>query len=293
MGHVGESLARGVLLAFWGKAHPVKGRFPRLILVFALVTLALAVGFGLRIRARISEPEYQGRPLSSWLNQMVRSKLVHNPSDHEHAAEAVRQIGSNRVLAELMKLLRTEDTGLRRTVVKWAGKRRLFGVEFTSADVSREYAAAGYEALGIVATAHIPQLSEILTSNPVAHARLSAARSLGFVGMGSKTAVSALLRGAKDENEWVRSDSLWALSRIRPDFDLVASTLIEALDDPFPVARENAAIALGNYGPQARAALPALRRTRGVNRAADTSLLRIEPEAGPAKELQLRKPIVE
>ena len=250
-----------------------------LIVVIALMTLALAAGFALRVRARVMEPEYQGHSLSWWLNQMVRTKLVHNPSDHEQAAEAVRQIGPDKTLAELLKLLRTEDTGLRRTVMKWAATRKLFAVVFISADVSREYASAGYEALGSAANAHIPQLSEILTSSPLPHARMCAARSLGFVGKDSKTAVSALLRGTKDKNEWVRTDSLSALIRIRPELDLVATTLIEALDDPFPVARENAAIALGNYGPSASAALPALKRTQSINRAAAISLHNIEPKA--------------
>jgi HEAT repeat protein len=254
-------------------------KFSKSVGIIALMALVLAAGFALRIRARIAEPEYQGHSLNWWLNQMVRSKLVHNPADHEQAAEAVRQIGADKALAELMRLLRTEDTGLRRTVTKWAATRKLFAVAFISADVSREYASAGYEALGSAANAHIPQLSEILTSSPMPHARMCAARSLGFVGIDSKRAVPALLRGAKDKNEWVRTDSLSALIRIRPELDLVASTLIEALDDPFPVARENAAIALGNYGPSASVAVPALKRTRDINRAAAMSLLNIQPKA--------------
>jgi HEAT repeat protein len=264
----------------------VKGNFRRLIILMSPMALVLATGVAFHTPAR-KEPEYQERPLNSWLYQMVQTKLDKNPYDHEQAAEAVRQIGP-KALPNLMDLLRTEDAGAKRTVIKWAAKKKLFGVKFTPAAVSREYAAVGYEALGSVARVHIPALCEILTNHPTAHARLCAARSLGFIGVGSDGAASALLRGVRDENEWVRNDSLWALGRIQAELDLVAATLIDALDDSFPVARENAAIALGNYGPRASAAVPALRRTRSINRAAALSLARIEPDPAAGQEFSIR-----
>lgn len=237
----------------------MKRSLRRLIfLAIALVAVLVAAVIWRHFASR--EPGYEGRPLSSWLQQMVLSELNKNPVDRDKAAEAVRQIGPA-ALPVLLTLLRAEDPGPGRRV---------------AADAARECAVAGYEALGPAARRNIPELCQVLTNHVAPYARRSAARALGFIGVDSDGAVGALLKGTKDGDEWVRNYSLWALSRVPADPGLVVPALIDSLNDPFPPAHEIAAIALGGYGPRARAAVPALLGARATNKAAALALVKID-----------------
>ncbi len=163
--------------------------------------------------------------------------------------------------------------------MKWIPKQQFIKFSFTPASKRRYQAQAGYEVLGASAKTQVPQLTAILTNDNIPHVRQCTASALGFIGEEAKSAASALLVSAKDQDNQVRNSSLWALSRIHADPELVLPGLIEGLDDSFSVARENAAIALARYGPLATSAVPALVRTIPINRAARSALLQIDPEA--------------
>ena len=90
----------------------------------------------------------------------------------------------------------------------------------------------------------------------VSGVRWAAARALGQIGPDAKAAVPALLETLKDEHE-VRVWANYALFRIVSHPEAIPN-LIEALKDQYGVVREVPVIALGNIGPDARAAVPAL-----------------------------------
>jgi HEAT repeat protein len=223
-----------------------------------------------------AEPSYQGQSLSGWLEKYQSTRV--NGRRSPDAEEAVRQIGTN-ALPTLIRMLRARDSSLKQAAMKWSSKQRLIKLNLTPATKLRFHAQAGYDILGPTAAAQVPELTLILKNDNVAQVRQCAAAALGSIGDQALSAVPVLLMTAKDKDQMVRNNSLWALSRIRSDPELVLPALIGGLDDSFSVARENAAIALGRYGPLATSAIPALVRTMRTNGAAYSALLKIDPDA--------------
>lgn len=241
----------------------------------AILLLAVTVFVLVRLW-QPTEPSYKGKSLSHWLEQYHSARGTGTASGE--AEEAIRRVGTN-ALPTLIRMIRVRDSWLKETAMKWSSKQEFIKFSFTPASKRRFQAQAGYQVLGAAAKAQVPQLMTILTNDSIAQVRQCTASALGFIGEEAQSAVPALLITAKDPDNQVRNSSLWALSSIHADPELALPGLIEALDDSFSVARENAAIALGRYGELATSAVPALVRTKAVNRAARHALLQIDPEA--------------
>jgi len=250
-----------------------RGTFLRVGIAILLLTVT---AFVLVAVWRSAEPSYQGQSLGRWLEQYHSARGTGTSS--VKAEEAIRQMGTN-ALPTLIRMICARDSLIKQAVMKWSSKQKFIKFTFTPATKLRYQAQAGYEILGPAAKAQVPELTVILTNDNVGQVRQCTASALGFIGEDAKSAASALLVTAKDQDNQVRNSSLWALSRIHADPELVLPGLIEGLDDSFSVARENAAIALARYGPLATSAVPALVRTITINRAAHSALLQIEPEA--------------
>jgi HEAT repeat protein len=77
--------------------------------------------------------------------------------------------------------------------------------------------------------------------------RASAAFALGCFHQKAKVAVEALIISLRDEDDWVRTNSAEALSRIK-DAKIAIPALIIALQDNYPRVRGKAALALANIG---------------------------------------------
>jgi HEAT repeat protein len=229
-----------------------------------------------------TEPIYQGRSLTYWIEQYRNTR---GSESSREAADAVRNIGTN-ALPTLLTMLKTKDSAFRTALINWSAKQSFVNFDLKEASVPRFQAQLGYEILGPIAQSQIPQLIQILTNNNSAAIHQCAASALGWIGPDAKSATSALLITAKDLDDNIRNNSLWALSRIQPDVDLVLPLLIASLDDSFHVARENAAIALGKYGSLATAAVPTLVRTRNVNNAGLMALRQIDPKTASTLEVK-------
>jgi HEAT repeat protein len=108
--------------------------------------------------------------------------------------------------------------------------------------------------LGLEAKDAIPTLVEAL-KNP--NIKLKAAELLGNIGPEAKVAVPALIEMLKDDKPFLlRKIGRIALGKIEPTEVLPA--LVRELRDGSIHERENAAIDLGQIGPQAKAAVPEL-----------------------------------
>jgi HEAT repeat protein len=117
--------------------------------------------------------------------------------------------------------------------------------------------------IGPTAEAAIPELIKSL-DNENEEVKQSATYALGKVGPPAADAVEKLKGHLGNEDDELRTVSIWALLHICPDneeiVDLAIPVLIEALKDEVEIVRIEAAAALGQIGPKAEAAVPALKK---------------------------------
>jgi HEAT repeat protein len=107
-----------------------------------------------------------------------------------------------------------------------------------------------------------PSIAELIQSlnDSNAATRFSAAQALGERGQESQPAVGILLQKAlRDPDGGVRLEAAMALYKIDRQEEKILPLLIKALQDPDEVRRWIAADCLGEIGPGARSAIPALR----------------------------------
>jgi hypothetical protein len=272
-------------LSTLGVASMRQSRVPAAKVMIIIMVLSLAVvGIVSLYALWPHQPTHQGQPLSWWLERRLTAHENRHenrvPLDEERAAEAIRQMGTNS-LPTLLRMLRARDSRLKQVAMAWSAKQSVIKFPCTPADRCREQALEGYRALGPVASGQILALSEVLTNDPLPAVRDMAARALEFIARNDgDRAAPALLKAAKDKDKEVRNSSFWALGRVHPSPEATIPVLIGGLDDSYQTARENAASALGfDYGPQAKAAVPALLRTLTTNVAASHALSQIDPEA--------------
>lgn len=280
-------------------------------LVISLALLALAVGlvvFAL-VRPAAREPVFRGRPLREWL---VGFDDGHYSTNYSAAQEAIRAMGTN-CLPFLIRHLRSKDPPFNRQWKNLKARLNLLKSGATAVDWHRRAATAcgqfgqdgapafpammdamnDPEAAQHVAAAlswmfpeSAPVLTNVLATGNV-RARSSAAWAL-------KTALwhpnieemarTALINALRDPDPGPRSEAASALMFCKQRLDLVVPALTRALSDPNPYVRGHAANSLGNFGSAAKPAVPELLQLlRDTNdyprKSAMEMLLKIDPEA--------------
>ncbi|HUE74832.1 MAG TPA: HEAT repeat domain-containing protein [Pirellulaceae bacterium] len=121
-----------------------------------------------------------------------------------------------------------------------------------------EAAYALWRIEGSASPAVIEVLIDLLATDDLM-TKLKAIVALAEIGPPAKAALPALERVRKSDDKWSASRSILATGKILGEKDLVAQLLRE-LSNKDPAARSGAAWALGTMGPEAREALPALRK---------------------------------
>jgi hypothetical protein len=208
------------------------------IIALLVVLTGVIAGFAAdAVRPR--EPVVDGKRLSQWLDEyemsMPRPEHEGDPQMGARAEEAVRKIGTNAMPWLLQELSAKEATrGNELPTNFYSGdaiKRRwlvapAFSILGSSAkdatpnlvqlltDKQTSYTAA--TALGGIGVESIPQLVQALT-NQNACARESAARVLGLFGAKGQSAVPALIKCTRDQDDSVRGFAKFALKQIDPD----------------------------------------------------------------------------
>ena len=162
-----------------------------------MTTVAVSAGFiGLFawISFHSSEPSYQGKKLSAWLEEARQNgELSDALADIQldtPAAKAIRSMGEE-ALPVLIRMARSRDTALRRKVREfWEEHDWMTFRPEEFADIQMK-AAYGFLALGPAARPAVSELTSML-NDPAAEVRTMAAFALGKIGPGASNAVPAL-----------------------------------------------------------------------------------------------------
>jgi HEAT repeat protein len=123
--------------------------------------------------------------------------------------------------------------------------------------------------LGPDATPAVPALVEFVNANQNTAVRNNypndlywnvcwAIDAFSAIGPSAKEAVPSMLRWVTNADPHLRLEVIVALGRVHADPDRVVPVLTDALHDPDKLVRINAADALGEFGPNATPAVPAL-----------------------------------
>jgi hypothetical protein len=274
----------------------------RRLIVFLL---AVAAAIGLFAWGALSsrEPQYQGRPISAWLADLL---CPPESASYLAAAEAIRSLGTN-ALTPCLYRLQAADPALSRVFSSWV-RLPLLRNYFTPAVLKRKQALEALRVLGPVAAPGIPVLVALLSKprcameatfaltliGPKAIAPLVDAlqhtnptvRAIAASGLGNLTSapnvVPPLVACLGDPNPFVRAGAAKSLGQICADPQIAIPALVVSLRDPDIQTRSYAAEALGNFGKQAAFARGALTERLsdpdlGVQNVARSALDKIGP----------------
>ena len=219
-----------------------------------------------------SEPEYEGRKLSDWLDRLVYerkgvgSQYTMGLSGAESCI-AIRAMGTN-VLPCLIRKMRAHDRAAGRLRgVLWRNQS-IIKVKYVSAETLRRQAVEAIRCLGPAAESAIPELALLLGKQETAP---YAARSLGAI---SPKAIPILLRGLNNDDPLIRREAAYGLGggfaasepwfphRIPPRLGTNASmaipALVRATKDTNDEVRAAAFYALGSIRQAPEIVLPTL-----------------------------------
>lgn len=217
------------------------------------IFLVFAVGLLLTIRNR--EPSYQGRTLTSWLQQYSTNHFAHRGSPADKEAEyAIRQIGTNSI-PTLLSFFRSDPP-----IVRKLGEKlpRSVASRFYVGDHLR-LAAHGFVALGTNGQPALRDLIE-LSKQTDHEVRYRATYSLGHLGSAAEAAIPRLIELVDDQDGSIRDQALMSLSMIHLNPSLVIPVLIKcatATDRSTP-ERTAAIRALASYRTAFADILPVL-----------------------------------
>lgn len=253
----------------------------RIGLFLGLLLLVAALVF---TATRSREPQYQGKKLSVWLEEIdLQSSPAQNPPDVQIA---IRQMGTNN-LPYLLSRLRSRISPLKLQLAEFAMKQNVHRIRFHDNDQDRFAAVVAFQILGPIAKPGIPPLVKMLNeselhyyavteslrgigtdaipalTNTWSHAnpdvRSSGFRSLVLMGTNAESAIPLLILALKDvdiDTRCIAAYSMWSVGRNQPNIAIPA--LVKTLDDPDAPVQIAAIRALQSFGHKAQQAVPKL-----------------------------------
>jgi HEAT repeat protein len=209
-----------------------------------LVVLACA---GVLIVLHTREPRYNGRSLTSWLQQYDKAS-VSDTKQMTEAQDAIRTIGTERSLPTLLKLITAKDGGVDNWVFKMKSKFGLKFLHWRFAALSRLYGLSGFEVLGTNAAPAVDSLTKLVKDKDKDTA-MAAFQCLERIG---KPAEGALCQCLTNQDWRVRLSSIDALASVTDDAETYISRVKVCLNDTNITIRVTAVRVIGSRYPQAR-----------------------------------------
>ena len=256
---------------------------PRRAWLFVVLLAALAIDILLG-----REPRYQGRSLTSWLQQSWDTPLMETQRLAE-AQNAIRGIGPKKVLPKLLKLVQSEDDPISMTImhigdefrisddigdrfIRWHSAEDFWWLGERGFEVLGTNGAPAAEALGqlldkprrllvigrcleSIGKPAEPVICQALTSQDVA-VRQWAVEQLASVTDDVEVYITRIKPRLHDSSDAVRVTTVDAIGIQTSAPELAVPLLIEALKDSAVSA--NAAGAFANFGTNALVAFPIL-----------------------------------
>lgn len=254
--------------------RPAAGAF----LLIGLIATILAATHG-----EIPEPRLNGVPLSHYLDRQTYGEL----RTERDARESIRDFGSNAV-PYLIGILDARESTFRIFLRELAARQSLVRLQFTPLFLKQRQAALACAELGPVAApasaalarlandpllcghaisalamigpANFPILTNALLAG-IPAARAEAAGDLRYMKP-PDWPVAVLLQALNDPEPDVRGNAAGSLAYLRCHLDQVVPALIRSLEDTNVTVRLNVAQSLGWLQHDAVAALPALMKLR-------------------------------
>ena len=244
-----------------------------------LLLLALFGGLLWFVFREPPEPSYQGEALSYWLS-------LYSTTNHAQANEAVTHIGTN-AIPTLLRFLQIRDSTLKLKLLALAQKQHFIVIRAPPPAWTWNYRAAmGFQALGPEASNAVPALVQIYNRRISMYSQsdvLNAFTSIGPAALPDANPV--FLDALTNADHSIRLQAEFAVSQMQAQPDVFVPALVNSLKDPKNAPYIALIIqSLANYGPQAKAAVPALTNLLtnpdfGARRAATNALKQIDPIA--------------
>lgn len=234
-----------------------------------------------------NEPSYQGRRLSEWLKDFDKpyetTFIVSFEDMPADALEAVRAMGADS-LPTLLKQIQARDSKIVERLYDLWDKQSVVKFRPTPAIVTQRRASIALAALGPKAISALPQLEKMLIgehtlrpaslaiaymgeagvktlTNALSHpnpvVRRECLEALSNVQTGGVVAIPVLISSLRDQDPAIQGRAALALAVIRDEPSLAIPALTEILAKTNS-ARHEAVLALGQYGPAAKSAVPLL-----------------------------------
>ncbi len=240
---------------------------PLIILVTVASTILAALLFiGFLQPGRPLEPWYQGRPLRSWLDDIV----FRSQAERARGEQAVLVIGTNAIPFLLWELQVKKYSPLKKRLMDWVVRerflepiRRAFGLwDAPDEKLHHERAVSGFRVLGSNGRSALPALAKLAGRSDTAWQTtrvLAAYDNLGDLYLGSEVAAPLLL-ALTNQNPEVRCLAANGLNLAQTNASVVVPALLRALRDPDPGVRAMAAMSLGGpaYKTEVVIIIPAL-----------------------------------
>jgi hypothetical protein len=227
---------------------------------------------------------YEGKSLSYWMRQGAASWWTGDNSSVQLKVDAAVRLAGTNAIPILLKMVRRKDSTLVADLHRLARSQHLFKITHAEDVYWNQQGAEGFRVLGAAAKAAVPELIEIYEHRISEQSQDKACWALGFIGPEARAAVPSLLRALADTNHvQARYYAVDALGRIHARPEVVVPALVGSLDDPQDFRVGGEIEALGEFGPDARSAVPAIvtdvRRHREDSFIATEALKKIDPEA--------------
>jgi hypothetical protein len=219
--------------------------------IFILIALVLTFGSVILLLFP-REPHYQGRSLSSWLQQSYDTPLMETQRLAE-AQSAVRAIGAKKSLPVLLKLVETKEDPVSTWLIGQREKLRIDFLHWRSAEEWQQLGIAGFEALDTNAAPAVAELTKLL--NDKEHAFV-AVRCLVAVGPPAEPSVSQALTNQSVE---VRYFATQQFAWMTDNDEVYLAKMRECLEDPAGSVRFAAVQGIGLQTQAPELAIPLLR----------------------------------